>query len=237
MDTVMENLVKQFPIIPLSWSPQDSSLSLILEVLSFELKRSVTPSRTCSQNPHVSSHTPKTISSAPNVSSHTLSTSYLEERTTEYFTPSSQNDTSTQENTLTEASSISQEIIITQEIAATKAYTILQEITTTEASAITQENPRIGQVNSIFLCPHCADLIPFNGRHKHVIAHQIDNFKSQWQKCQRVATLQQANGIFTSVGEGTSTSTGLDTTRSTGIDTTRSTGMGTTRSIGNIRQY
>ena len=75
MDTVMENLVRQFPIIPLSWSPQDSSLRLILEVLLFEVKRSVTPSRPCSQNPHVSSHTPKTSLSAPNVSSHTPKTS------------------------------------------------------------------------------------------------------------------------------------------------------------------
>ena len=307
MDTVMENLVRQFPIIPLSWSPHhDSSLSLLLEVLSFELKRSVTPSRPCSQNPHVSSQPSKTSSSAPNDSSHTLSPSYLEERILEYFTLSSQNDTSTQETTLTEASSISQENIITQEVATTKGYTRLQEniamasiitqdniatqaYTTTEAGTITEanysaegsfkcslcdlvfrteaelrthkmkphrynlpnkkflspDNPRIGQVNSIFLCPHCADLIPFNGRHKHMIAHQIDSFKSQWQNCERAAPLQQADGSSTSVASAfhrdgylcswwchACISTGMDTTRSRGIDTTRSRGMDTTRSRG-----
>ena len=341
IDTVMENLVRQFPIIPLSWSPHDSSLRLILKVLSFELERSVTPSKTCSQNthvsskppknstsaPNVSSHTPKTSSSSPNVCSHTtqtnssapktssyapnvsshtpkasssapndssrspktisstphtisktpqtcsqiflaarLSPSYLEERTTEHFTLSSQNDTSTQENTLTEASSISQACTLKADTilqaCTTEADIILEENTTAEASAITQENittqanyivegtfkcslcdlvlrteaelrthnlkphrynlankkflspdnPRIGQVNSTFLCPHCADLIPFNGRHRHMIAHQIDNFKSQWQNCQRAASLQQADGISTS-----SSSTGTDTTKSTGM--------------------
>ena len=358
----MENLVRQFPIISLSWSPHDSSLRLILEVLSFELERSVTPSKTCSQNthvssklpknstsaPNVSSHTPKTSSSSPNVCSHTtqtnssapktssyapnvsshtpktsssapndssrssktssstphtisqtpqtcsqiflaaqLSPSYLEERTTEHFTLSSQNDTSTQENTLTEASAISQactteadtipqacttEADTILQACTTEADTILEENTKAVASAITQENittqaytttqaditttanyivegtfkcslcdlvlrteaelrthnlkphrynlankkflspdnPRIGQVNSTFLCPHCADLIPFNGRHRHMIAHQIDNFKSQWQNCQRAASLQQADGI-------SSTSTGMDTTKSTGM--------------------
>ena len=289
IDTVMENLVRQFPIISLSWSPHDSSLRLILKVLSFELERSVTPSKSCSQNthvsskppknstsaPNVSSHTPKTSSSSPNVCSHTtktsssapktssyapnvsshtpktsssapndssrspktssstphtisqtpqtcsqiflaaqLSPSYLEERTTEHFTLSSQNDTSTQENTLTEASAISQACTteadtileenttavaraITQENITTQAYTTTQADITTTANYIVEgtfkcslcdlvlrteaelrthnlkprmynlpnkkflsaDNPRIGQVNSTFLCPHCANLM------------------------------------------------------------------------------
>jgi hypothetical protein len=209
-DTVLEKLVRQFPFIPLSPSfPYYHSL--IVKVLSFELGRSVpdilssnkststdsaTPSRT---------HTPKT---AP------LSPAYLEERTAEYFTLK---DTSTQENTLTEASSITQDNITTQGYTITEADTITQAnysvegsfkcslcdlVLRTEAELkthnlkphrynllnkkfLSSDNPRIGQVNSPFLCPHCAELIPFNGRHKHMIAHQIANFKSQWENCQR----------------------------------------------------
>jgi len=240
-DTVMEKLVRQFPFIPL-FPSFPYYHSLIVKVLSFELGRSMTDILSSNKSTSTDSatpsrtHTPKT---AP------LSPAYLEERTAEYFTLK---DTSTQENTLTEASSISQENIITQETATTKAYTIQQENTLTEASTITQDNitttqgytiteadtitqanysvegsfkcslcdlvlrteaelkthnlkphrynllnkkflssdnPRIGQVNSPFLCPHCAELIPFNGRHKHMIAHQIANFKSQWENCQR----------------------------------------------------
>jgi len=56
-DTVMENFVKQFPFIRLSPSFPFYH-RLIVEVISYELKRSVTSSTTCSQNSYVSSHAP-----------------------------------------------------------------------------------------------------------------------------------------------------------------------------------
>jgi len=224
-DTVMENFVRQFPFITLSPSFPFYH-RLIVEVISYELKRSVTSSTTCSQN--VSSQAPSS-SYTPDVS----------------FTRFPQNDTSTEESTIIESCLISQDNII-PENATTKTYTIPEENTTTGANTCTQaytttevdtiahgnysvegtfkcslcdlvfrteadlrshktrphrynllkkkflsqDNPRKGQVNPTFLCPHCADLIPYNERHNHMITHQIEHFKCEKLKSEMKEVFQ-----------------------------------------------
>merc|ERR1712130_1076675 len=145
---------------------------LIVEVISYELKRSVTSSTTCSQN--VSLQAPSS-SYTPDVS----------------FTRFPQNDTRPEENTTTGANTCTQAYTTTEvdtiahgnySVEGTFKCSVCDLVFRTEADLrshktrphrynllkkkfLSQDNPRKGQVNPTFLCPHCADLIPYNERH------------------------------------------------------------------------
>ena len=53
-----------------------------------------------------------------------------------------------------------------------------------------QDIPRVGRLNPTFLCPHCADFVPYNERHKHMITHQIEHFKSEKLKSEMKEVFQ-----------------------------------------------